>query len=1125
MAAIPPAKPPNVFQRIGSWLKDVAEWVESTFGDPVISAQVREDLGLDASNPATPTPLPQDSKDKINEFVAKQNVDEAALAQTIGQLVGVVDTIRTFAEAAADDGVDPWDLVTLIFRVWIVDSLKQRNPAAYALCQLAGLVASDEDTLEQIDPAPVLKALRGQAGQDDLDAWLDRLSGAVGAGIVIADVASSKIGAVIDAHYGYDPAPGDDPKAIDLAQRTLTVVFTIPELGDARPALSLVVVERHEGGPGILLALSGHLSHTETVGGMDVTLDAGVGGAFELYIPFTGEPVRALSGATPSFALSLKPSASDAHPKPALIIGTTDKTRIEIGRLGLGVQLDEAGAGLRFSAHQGKLAILLGDGDSFLRQLPGGSVEVPIDIGLLLDTAHGLRLEGGTGLKVNLPVNATAFGVFTVQYLELDLELESSAKLTMSGGFSLHLGPFQATVDKIGIALLVGDVIGGTKQLDELVVFQPPKGIGLALDAGVVKGGGYLFIDAEHGEYAGALELKILTFSLKAIAVIDTKKPDGTEGWALLIMLYGQFSVHIAFGIFLTGIGGLIGLHHRADTDALSAGMRTGALDDVLFPDNPVGDAPRIINRYRALFPYEENTLILGPMLQLSFSEPPIVYLSIGLIFEVKNALGDTGPVRLSKVILLGQVLAQMPPKATGSPAILKILVDVVGFYDADQQFLLIQARLRDSFVGIEHVTKLDLGGMFVLAMHFGDEPSFVLSAGGFHPAFKDVPPGVPAQIDRLSVSFNIQIVKMRIEVYFAVTSNSVQGGAKVQIKADISVASIEGWLQFDALFLFTPTFHFTIDVDFGVSLKAFGQSLLSVHVHMQLEGPGEWHASGSFSFSILFWDKTIGFDERWGSAPALDSQTQSAASAITAAIGKDSVEPGPPLGGSALVTLAATGDATLAHPLAQVAVRQKAVPFDVQIDRLGTAMVSEGPSTWSVTSVTAGTQELHAIEPVTEWFARGQFMDLSDQDKLDQHSFERFTCGVAVGTDAYAVPGAGSRVSADYEVDILEPEERLHLGFAVARLGREVLTFDLASQVVVLGAAGRSSRAATAALRPDGTGAAMVQEPLLAVVDVGTLSPVASVVLEHDRSPAIVGQVARAAGATVVELHEVVGA
>ena len=97
-------------------------------------------------------------------------------------------------------------------------------------------------------------------------------------------------------------------------------------------------------------------------------------------------------------------------------------------------------------------------------------------------------------------------------------------------------------------------------------------------------------------------------------------------------------------------------------------------------------------------------------------------------------------------MILLGQLLVQLPPKDLGVPPIVKLLVDVVGFYDAAEKFLLIRARLRDSFVGIEGFAKLDLTGELVLAMRFGDDPSFVLSAGGFHPAFKDVPARRPRQ-------------------------------------------------------------------------------------------------------------------------------------------------------------------------------------------------------------------------------------------------------------------------------------------------------------------------------------------------------------------------------------------
>src|SRR5690606_12853538 len=160
------------------------------------------------------------------------------------------------------------------------------------------------------------------------------------------------------------------------------------------------------------------------------------------------------------------------------------------------------------------------------------------------------------------------------------------------------------------------------------------------------------------------------------------------------------------------------------------------------------------------------------------------------------------------------QLLAQLPPRATGAPAILKLLIDVVGFYDAEEKFLLIRARLRDSFVGIEGFANLNLSGELLLAMRFGGAPSFVLSPGGFHPAFQDSPRGVPQQLERLAASFGLGPIKMRCENYFAITSNSVQAGFKVCIKADFGAAAIEGWLGFDALLYPSPKFRFLVGID-----------------------------------------------------------------------------------------------------------------------------------------------------------------------------------------------------------------------------------------------------------------------------------------------------------------------
>jgi hypothetical protein len=1117
-----PKKKKNVFQKIAGFFKDVADWVEETFADPAIATEVREDLGMNTDNPATPKATDPAVRQKIDDFLGKESVDKAALLATVAEIKALSDTILTFADAVKADGVSASDVFWLIFKVWGADSLRLRNPSGYALCVLAGVILEDDELLPQLDPAPVTRLLKGEATGADADALVDRLAAASGALVVILDQMVKPIGGAIDAMYGWDPEPGSDVDASVAASRALSVVFKIGEPVD--PILTIIPVTSGDGGPGLLISIGAHLKIEHDTGDVVYTTDIGANGAFDFFFRFSKDnpDFRVFGPGVPSIDISAAPKVEEG--KPSFVFGTSDGTRLEIGAFSYGVELGADHAGFKTYLRKGKLVISLGDGDGFLSKLPGGKVEVPFELGLIVDTAHGVRFDGGTGLKVDLPVAASLFGVFTVQFIALELKLAADPSLEIRGGFSLKLGPFQASVDQLGTSLDLAAVAHGIDDISELVKFLPPKGIGLALDIGPVKGGGYLFIDAEKGEYAGALELKIFAFSIKAIALVTTKRPDGSEGWSLLIFVFGQFRVHIAFGIFWTGLGGMIGLHHRADLDALTAGMKTGALDDVLFPDDPVANAARIINRYKQLFPVEPDSLLLGPMLELSFSEPPIVYVRLGLIFEIRNALGGDKPAELTKVILLGQLLVQLPPKELGVPAIVKLLVDVVGFYDAVEKFLMIRARLRDSFVGIEGFAKLDLTGELLLAMRFSDDPSFVLSAGGFHPAFKDVPPGVPLQLDRLAVSFGIGPIKLRNENYFAITSNSVQAGCKIMLSADIDVAAIEGHLSFDALLYLSPKFHFLVGLDFQVKLSAFGENIASVTVKLSLEGPGEWHAIGTFGFSILFWDVDIGFDESWGDAPSVEAAKMSAIDLVKQELGDPSrLLPGAPVGGNSLVTLADPPKGlVLAHPLGLVTIAQKAVPFDVQIDRIGTKRLTEGTPKFTIDDVLVGGVTTSGREMVTDHFARGQFMELTEQQKLEGRSFETFTSGVRIGTTAYTVSTAGTPVKADYEVEILEPETVLNMHWKVVSKYREVLDAGTAVTLSMYGAAANSARATSDALHAGDVGRATVREAPMAVVDPGSLFEQVTMITGPASSEAIASQAASMSGGLVVEAYEV---
>lgn len=1119
---------PNVFQKVAKWVQEQIEWAEANLSDPELSSQIRADLGLDADAPA-PAARSDAERDQaratIDAFVARQDVDEQALAATIAQVVALVDTGITFGQAVAEGGVDPWDVFWLLFEVWAADSLRARNPSAYAICVVAGIITEDEEALDQLDLAPIGRWITGDVSGDTAEV-IDRLSFLGGTTVVALDALVGAVGGFIDAAYGWDPEPGTDPDSALVAARTLTVRFRIPG-SPVHPLLTLVGVPAAHGGSGIVLSLGGVLELSHTEGHTHYTLTAGAHGAFTLYLGAGGPQV--FGDVNPGIALRAAP-APDSAGRPAVVLGTSDATRLEIGSIPWGLEIGRDHAGLRIGVNRGKLVIALSQGDGFLANLPGGTVEVPFDVGLIADTANGVRFEGGTGLKVNLPVAATLLGFFTVQYVQLELAVGPRVVLELRGGFAVALGPFQASVDEIGMGADF-TALAESGDMGKLVEFLPPRGIGLRLDAGAVKGGGYLFIDTQRGEYAGALELTLVgVFSVKAIALITTKRPDGSEGWSLLLVIYGQFSVHVAFGIFLTGIGGLIGLHHRVDTDALVAGMKTGALDDVLFPENPVADAPRIINRYRTLFPIEPDGLVLGPMLELAFSQPPVVFARLGLLFEVRNALGG-GPLALTQVVLVGQLVAQLPPKATGAPAILKLLVDVVGFYDAEEQFLLIRARLRDSFVGIEGFAKLDLTGELLLAMHFGADPTFVLSAGGFHPAFVDVPPRVPATLDRLAVSFAIGPVKLKCEEYFAVTSNSVQAGFKVLLTAKLGPVSIEGWLGFDAIVYLTPRFAFIVGLDFMVAVKAFGATLLGVAVKMDLHGPGEWRAVGYFQIEILFWKEKIDFDERWGSAPEVDAGTASASEALMSELrDPQRLLPEPPVGGASLVTLCSVEPdvGPLAHPLGQLTLRQKAVPLDVEIDRMGVVRLTEGRARFSIAEVRVGDEPTSAREPVLDHFARGQYMDLAEEQRIGGKSFERFGSGVSVGTSAYRVHAAGGRVvAAVYEEKLLEPEPE------VARWPWRLTLVDRAAALddamlglhVAFGAAARSERATTAALLAGGPGAVVVTRDLpIVLVDAGHLEVTAELAPALAGSAAVAEQQAAASGALTVEAFELQG-
>ena len=56
-------------------------------------------------------------------------------------------------------------------------------------------------------------------------------------------------------------------------------------------------------------------------------------------------------------------------------------------------------------------------------------------------------------------------------------------------------------------------------------------------------------------------------------------------------------------------------------------GVRTGAIERVMFPQDVVANAPRIISDLRTFFPPQQGTFLIGPMAKLGWGTPTLVSL------------------------------------------------------------------------------------------------------------------------------------------------------------------------------------------------------------------------------------------------------------------------------------------------------------------------------------------------------------------------------------------------------------------------------------------------------------------------------------------------------------------
>jgi hypothetical protein len=720
---------------------------------------------------------------------------------------------------------------------------------------------------------------------------------------------------------------------------------------------------------------------------------------------------------------------------PWLLLGGVNSHRVEVGgvEVGLRVTGPVSDPEIMFEAVTGdgpdapKVAVVIktSEADSFLNTvLDKKPIRVEFSGGVTWSSKHGLTLQGQGGLEGTIGVHKS-IGSVHINSLFLSIRAQNeNATLTSAVSGNATLGPLTVTVDKIGLRLLLEARQGnkppgnfGTLNLD--FGFKPPDGLGLSIDGGGFKGSGFLEFHKEDERYEGILQLEFQNrFTLTAIGLLTT----GQQGFSLLIIISStEFTpIQLGFGFTLTGVGGLLSLNRTMDVERLREGIKTNSLDHILFPTDPIANAARIISDLSQVFPPQEGRFVFGPMAQIGWGTPPLITGEVGLFIEVPS------PIR---VALPGVIKALLPDE---EQTLLQLQVNFLGTWEEDKQLIAFDASLFDS-----RLLNLTLAGDMALRLAYGEHPNFLATVGGFHPAYAPPPLALPP-LARLTVHLtrgdNPRLV---LAAYFALTSNTAQFGAKIELLAKAGKFNVYGFLAFDALFQFSP-FRFIVAIGGEVAVRVGSSVLFSIGLKLTLSGPTPWNAKGTASFKILFFKKKVRFDKTWGEERDTTLPDVAVLPKLVAALQhKNNWQAQLPPRHHLLVSIRDMDDVDaadiVAHPAGVLTVSQKVVPLDTPIDRFG----SQKPADARRFTIETGPQ--FNTSTVEEFFAPAQFEELDDAQRLSRPSFEKMPAGVKMSsttTDIQTSKVVGRNVT--YETIILDTRSRrLPLGkFFGERLG-----------------------------------------------------------------------------------------
>ncbi|MCP4338315.1 MAG: hypothetical protein GY799_05370 [Desulfobulbaceae bacterium] len=716
----------------------------------------------------------------------------------------------------------------------------------------------------------------------------------------------------------------------------------------------------------------------------------------------------------------------------SLILGDSSGISLSVGNFGLLLDFeydtDGADFNIRFPIQGARIQVKPPADDGFLASLlPASGLRADFDVTVGWSSQRGFAFDGSSTLDIDLPVHVSMGGMININRINLGIGFNDNGELIIGGdaSASFKLGPFAASVDRIGLEAAISFSESNDGNLGPMnfeMDFKPPNGLALAIDNGIVRGGGYMGFYPAAGRYEGLLVLDIHEISVTAIGLLDTRQSNGQPlpppGFSLLLIISSDFpAIQLGFGFTLSAVGGMIGIHRTMALEALQSGIRSGATDSIMFPDDPLENIPRIVSDIRTFFPVQRNRFIFGPMATLNWGTPPMITAELGLFLEVPD------PVLLA---LIGQIRVNLPK---AQAAIISLNLDVLGNLDFDQKMLAVDASLWDS-----QIAGFPIEGDMAMRLNWGGKPSFALSIGGFNRDFKP-PPNFP-ELRRIRVPLGLDDnPRLNLEGYMAITSNSVQFGARADFYAAIGPASICGWIYFDAFFTFEP-FYFCFDFNMGMSVQVYGETLTAIQFIGAISGPSPFHIRGKAHVSVLFWDICISVNLTLGRRrqvflPPADPQEiwEQLKSAIETTDNWSADLPSGVIAGVSLREPGA-GAPAMVHPMGGLTMRQKVLPLNRRLDKIGESSIPGGDR-FDLQTIQVGDNPIQTTNGsvanlqwryIKDYFAPGQFHFLTDEEKLSRDSFEQMNTGVTIDSNRVVYgEGCGHSTQLQYETVIID--------------------------------------------------------------------------------------------------------